>query len=364
MILDVDSAVPRLLEWGLLDAGAVVDGDVRVSSVARRNHNLRVEGGGIGGWLIKQPGPDVGSERTLRAEAAFYQLCQNQPIAAPVARFMARLRTTFPDGPILVFELLAGAEPLRRMLRDRWPDERRRLASARALGAALGTLHATFRGCEPAADPRLAALPDLPVWSLKVHRPEPALLASMTPARRRLLRIVQGESAMFDQFDAVRASWRGETMIHGDLRFDNVLVVGGASPGVRLVDWETVQVGDPAWDVGVVLQELVVRWLSGMPQAASLGALERVSSARYPLAEVKTTAGAFWAGYRSTAEVDSAGLLLRAVRFSAVRLVQTAWEDSVFDQELTSRAVLALQTGANVLADPERAISDLYALTA
>ena len=65
-MIPVDEAMPYLLERGLVDRAWVIDGALRVSSAARRNRNLRVEGPGDAGYLIKQPdGPDAGGHRTL-----------------------------------------------------------------------------------------------------------------------------------------------------------------------------------------------------------------------------------------------------------------------------------------------------------
>ena len=54
-MLDVDSAVPFLLEHGLVERDWIVNGELTLCSAARRNRNLRIEGPGGAGYLIKQP---------------------------------------------------------------------------------------------------------------------------------------------------------------------------------------------------------------------------------------------------------------------------------------------------------------------
>ncbi len=54
-MLDVDDAIPFLLEHGLVQRDWIVKGDLILRSAARRNRNLRIEGPGGAGYLIKQP---------------------------------------------------------------------------------------------------------------------------------------------------------------------------------------------------------------------------------------------------------------------------------------------------------------------
>ena len=90
-MLDVDDAAPFLLDRGLVDVGAILDGDLAIASVARRNRNLRVDCRG-GGYLLKQPGdPTEGGHATLRAEAAFYAHCHSTPAAGPMLEVLPRL---------------------------------------------------------------------------------------------------------------------------------------------------------------------------------------------------------------------------------------------------------------------------------
>ena len=66
-MLGVDNVADFLLEKGLIDTAWIIDGALTVRSAARRNRNLRVEGPGGTGFLIKQPdSPLEGGFQTLR----------------------------------------------------------------------------------------------------------------------------------------------------------------------------------------------------------------------------------------------------------------------------------------------------------
>jgi aminoglycoside phosphotransferase (APT) family kinase protein len=159
-------------------------------------------------------------------------------------------------------------------------------------------------------------------------------------------------------------------VIHGDVKSDNVLVCpadGGGGPGVevRVVDWEFVQVGDPAWDLAGALHDWLVFWTSTMPLDPALSPGEMADRADHPIETLRGAIRAFWDGYRSAsglAAAEADDRLGRAVAFSAVRLIQAALELSAEEDELPTQTVILLQVSAHLLADPRRARSGLYGL--
>jgi hypothetical protein len=68
-------------------------------------------------------------------------------------------------------------------------------------------------------------------------------------------------AALLQRLAKARTLWREEALIHGDLKWDNCLLIDAGSDGtpaaVRLVDWELGGKGDPAWDLATALQEFV-----------------------------------------------------------------------------------------------------------
>jgi hypothetical protein len=367
-MIDVDSAADYLLEKRLIDREAIIDGDLVVTSVARRNRNLRVEGPTGAGYLIKQPDdPSQGDDESLRREAAFYAFCHQEPAAAAVARVLPRLQYYDPAQPLLAVELLGGATPLWHQLSA--PEARQAFAPlARSVGGALGSLHDTFRPADPAADPRLGWLPRHLPWVMLAHKPGPQLLASISPANYQALRILQTQDRLGERLDQLRKLWQPETVIHNDVRSDNILVLPAGAPdagAVRLVDWEMVQVGDPAWDVAGLFQDLVLFWIDSMP-LANAGGVERLAAeAHCPWPAVQGALRAFWQEYARAAGLAPAEanrLLLRAVSFSAARLIQTAYEFSQSLSSMPAQSVLLLQVSANLLEDPETAQVGFYGI--
>jgi Ser/Thr protein kinase RdoA (MazF antagonist) len=375
--LDLDSAVPFLLEHGLLERDWIVDGELTLLSATRRNRNLRIEGPGGAGYLIKQPDELApAGRRTLTNEAAFYEFCQHEPAAAAVARFLPRLVLRDRDCALHALELIPGAATLAAYHLGRSPDEFP-VGASHGLGHELGTLHRVFRLPGLVDDPRLSWLSQSVPWVFSAHRrPTPAMLADLSPAGARVFQIIQSQAGLSAELDNLGRLWRHETLIHGDIKSDNILV--GVPRGrheapleaVWIVDWEFVQIGDPAWDLASALHDFLVFWTSSMPLEPDLSAEAMIDRARYPLSVLRPAIRSLWQGYRAAAglgtpenEPEADALFRRAVAFSAARLIMAAHELSLEQEELPTQAVLLLQLGVNMLADPESAQAQLYSIT-
>jgi hypothetical protein len=239
------------------------------------------------------------------------------------------------------------------------------------VGSALATVHTTFRLPGLAEDPRLGWLPHNLPWVMLVHKPGPELLATLSPANCEVLRLLQSQDGLGGRLDRLRKLWQPDTVIHGDVKADNLLYVpaaAGAGPAadeVCLVDWEMVQVGDPAWDVAGVFQDLVLLWVNSMPLTEHVGVEELAARAGQPWRVVQAALRAFWRAYERGAGLAPAAanrVLLRAVSFSAARLIQTAYEWAQSASALPVQSVLLLQVSTNLLQDPEEAQARFYGI--
>jgi Ser/Thr protein kinase RdoA (MazF antagonist) len=370
-MLNVDTAVPYLLEHGLIDAEWIVDGDLTVGCAARRNRNLRVEGPSGHGYLIKQAVDTSPARRLLLDnEVAFLEFCRGDASLAAAAKHLPTIMFCDRDHSVHAMKLIAGAKTLQSHYREHnagaFP-----LTASRALGRALGTLHSALRLSRHGTSPRWAWLPSQLPGALQYQRPSPSALAILSTAGARALRILHEHTELEDRLGRLRSLWQADSVIHGDIKFDNILVrSAGKDPdaglvNVWIVDWESARVGDPAWDVAGALNDYLIFWTASMPISPTLTAEEMVDQARYPLEILRGAIRAFWEGYQRGVELDGADadrVLRRAVLYSAARLVQTAYELSASEDEIPAQAVILLQLSANLLAQPEIGQVHLYGI--
>ncbi len=303
-MLNVDNVAPFLLDRKLIPVSWIIDGDLIVRSVARRNRNLRIEGPEGAGYFVKQAeSPAFDGIGALSGEAAFHRFCQEDPAIGLVRRFIPRLLDVEGAEDVLLFDLIAGSLSLR----DCWkaPESRELAAtSCRALGQALGRFHGVFRPMHLEREARLAWLADSLPWVFGISRPGPGMLADLSPANHEALRILQTQGDLADALDRLRGVWRAETVIHGDIRMDNIMVRAPReadvtrTPELWITDWEMVQYGDPAWDLAGAFQDFLVLWVSTMPFTDKMTEDEKIARALVPLDILRRGSRALWSGYR------------------------------------------------------------------
>jgi aminoglycoside phosphotransferase (APT) family kinase protein len=363
MVLTTIDVLPYLRQRGLLDAAEVVDGGVTVTEAARRNSNFRVKRRAGSGYLVKQAVAE-GAHHTLFCEASVRSFLQIDARAASLRVSLPSMVHYEPEDALLVFDLVEGARSLWECS-EAPPTGSSMAAIGAYVGRVLADLHRSCRAADLSGDEQLAMLPQVAPFILWAHKPGPEILASISPANYQTLRIVQNEGSLSRHLDRLRKDWRVETLVHGDVKSDNLLFVDGPSQRLVLVDWELAHFGDPAWDVGSALHDLLSFWVYSMPVTCELAPEDMIARARHPIADMQRAQRELWSAYRAAAAIEPAhttGLLLRCVRYCAARLVQSAFESSQGQVALSNYPVMMLQVAANMFADPERAAVHLLGI--
>jgi aminoglycoside phosphotransferase (APT) family kinase protein len=348
-MLSERQVVDRLIELRLVSPATIVAGDLAVHDASRRNRNFKVVSDGAPSFLVKQ-GFGAEGRATLTNEAAVYRVLASG--GPDLVRHVPQFHGWDPDHAMLVLELVESAHSLtEHQARGRFSQQ-----VARSVGRALGALHAI--PVEP-NDPT-GLYPTAP-FALSVHRPEVSWLRDISEANIELIKLLQGAPGLPELLDELRASWQPHSIVHNDYKSENCMVVrgrGGRGTGIRLVDWESAGVGDPGWDAGSVFGDYLASWLASIPITGQDPPERFPELARFPLERMRPALRAFWEAY-----VGAAGLtpmegdqrLVQAARFSATRLLQTAFEQTQAGSRLTGTTMCLLQVAVNILRRPHEA---------
>ena len=188
----------------------------------------------------------------------------------------------------------------------------------------------------------------------------------MTEGQVEIVKLLQNEEYPV-LLQRLSSEWKATTLIHFDLKYDNLLVV--ASPEkttIKIIDWELAAWGDPGWDVGCIFGAYLGSWLFYMPIMIGIPADWSLELARYPIERLQPAIRTFWASYvrgMQLSAIEANQLLFQAVKYSAARLVQTAYEAMEAASQLTTGTVGALQVGMNVMKRPGDAIRTLLGIS-
>jgi aminoglycoside phosphotransferase (APT) family kinase protein len=299
--------------------------------------------------VVKQAGPR--SALTLQRESEVLRLLADAPaLNQQVPTVVHEDR----DMALLVLRSPGGGLDWREHHRSgRFP-----IAPARALGRSLAALHG-LHACGlqgPAESDR--------TWGLTITDPSHELMLGLSSAAQDLVARLQANPAITERLERVRDGGGYDTLVHGDLRWDNCLAF--ASPGSRrrtrvlLVDWELAGRGESALDVGSVLAEYLSAWVGSIPIVEMSDPGRLLSHAKYPLGHMHKAIDAFWSAYQGATALPPT--LSRVMEMAAVRILETAIEYAQMISAPSAHLVTLLQLADNVLQQPERAALILLGL--
>jgi Ser/Thr protein kinase RdoA (MazF antagonist) len=353
VILSARNVADYLINRGIMSRDVLVDGDYAATDSTRRNRNFRVVAGREPGFFVKQVSDwDRLSLETLEREAKFYWLAWNDPSFQSVSQWLPRFHSYEPARHILVIELVKGGEDMgsRQRRLARFPE-----AAGALAGEVIGRFHdATQAVIGTDAD---AHFPEHVPWVLTTPEQPPDSLPS-EGSLQELLAIVRAYPELSDGLAEARRAWTTESLVHGDLKWENLILTGDddGPVGLKVIDWELVHRGDPAWDVGALFQAYLNYWVFTMPAAPDSNAADLVRKAPWRIESMQPAMRALWRSYTEARKLeDPRAFLRRSLMFAACRLLQTAYESVQYAPRLTPHAVLLLQLSANTLKDPDDA---------
>ncbi|HEX4496935.1 MAG TPA: phosphotransferase [Thermoanaerobaculia bacterium] len=364
MYLTASNLAHNLLAQGLITAESVVDGDFTVIEAGRRNRNFKLIRQKSPGLFIKQvQSTATEAAMTLQREAVFYQQLQSRPAFAPLADLAPRFVAFDPPTCALVVELLPQAKSLTEyhFQQGDFPE-----SVGELIGHALGVVHS--QPARIAAEPADAAIfPRRLPWILTVDPYTLAPLGQLGNVGQQMAALLQQQPAFFRQLLALQYEWRWDSIIHGDVKWDNLVIFEDADgqPAFRIVDWELVDLGDASWDVGAVFATYLSFWVMTVPLAPGQPTEQAFLDAAPRLAGMQAPLRRFWRTYsdvRGFRPGDERRYLERCLRFCAARLVLAVFEYLYNAQQVNLNALAMLQVSHNIFVAPDRAAAELLGL--
>jgi len=364
MYLTAQNLFFYLRDFGLASADDVVDGGFGVVELGRRNRNFMVLRPGAGSLFVKQV-PTVMPETvlSLRREAACAQLALDG--GGALGSVAPRLRRFDPARHVLVFDGFEHSEPLTALVRrlGALPEGlagrmARTLAACHLQTAAAGSLV-----------PVASVLPAEVPWVFRMGEQAETLMPAMAGGTRQVVDAIRATPELLYGMAALGAEWRRVALMHGDLKWENVLVVGpnDGERELRIIDWELADLGEPLWDVGGMLCSFLQYWLLNLSPAQTANPLDPAAATPVRLDDVRRASAEFWAAYVDATRDGlpvTGEMVPRTGRLAGARLVLLAFELLQHTQPaITPHAALCLHLARWLMADPRRAMADLLGIS-
>lgn len=356
-MLTAHEVVPYLLSRSLVTPQCVVEGNVAVVDISRRNHNFKIISP-AGCYLLKQA---VGLDRveTVAREASIHQMLSLETATNGFVRYLPKFHAYDAEQHILILEFVKDAETVREQ------HGRAGRASAHTAEQVADALAALHRVSSVNVDPNWEAL-TLRLPALSLHRPDLMIFRTVSSARVEFVKIIQRQRKLGELLDKLREEWKSDVFIHGDVRGDNILIPAQPASGrkcwLKIVDFEYACKGDPAWDVGSVFAEYLSYWFFSFPFIGGARPDRFLGLAGCPLEKVQPLIRSFWLRYVFSMGLEkwkSDYLLLRAVKYCGARLLHMALETTYASNSIAANQICLLQVGTNVLLQPEEAAVEL-----
>lgn len=365
MILSAPVLVHYLLERGFISADSVVDGGLLIEEVPRRNNNFKIVDRSGRGFFLKQVRRwDAESIRTLQSEAQCYALPAKQADFADLAGIMPKFHSYDQRRSVLATELLRNAETV---AEHHFRNESFPVDVAGQLAHAFGNCHRKIKA--KSYDELTAIFPRRTPWVLALHQMTPHMFPELSGANYQLLGIVKQFPEYGRELDRLRAEWRFETLVHGDIKWDNCLLCanGDGKRSLKIIDWELADWSDSCWDIAAIFNAYLSFWVQSLPAHGAQDAEILMAQTRYPVDNMQPAMRVFWQTYcdrLGAASKKRRELLERTVRYCGARMIQSAFESLQFAQQLNQGVILLLQASLNVLTKPAEAARDLLGIEA
>jgi thiamine kinase-like enzyme len=368
--INIDNITPYLLEKGLIDIDSIIDGDLKIIDSSRKNRNIKILRNKGTSYILKQPHINQTiSILDFEKESQLYNIIEKQFVQ--VKGTMPRLIYFDSKEHIQVIEYITNGQTLSEYLygmsEKELEDSFLKTIFGR-LGKTMASYHSSFEGQINNNSLLFLSKRVIPP-PFFLSRPSPQMFSTLSTANLQLLKVIQQYPELYEFLESLIEEWRIQTLTHGDLKWDNVIMSFDKDNkhlfDIKIIDWETADLGDPAWDIAGIFQDFIKFWLFSLPMTGKETSLNLVSSSKVLLSCMQGSMRSFWHEYATSINNETEitnELLRRSTRYCAARLIQSAYELLQSSSRMVNTAVYMIQISANIFQSIDNAILYLYGI--
>jgi thiamine kinase-like enzyme len=368
MILTGTNINHYLFDKGYVEVEDFVKGDFSVHPTSHRNNSFFINRDKKANSLfIKQlQAFEVDKIETMKTEATCYWLANNETAYSNLKQFLPKYYDFDYLNHVLILENLSGYESLYEFYHKhrKFPLE---IAEKHAelLASFQKNIFETIKDSQ----------------SFKLFRkmqPMVFQLASSqhrfwadtaNKAEQKMIQLITQNADYQVLISKIKDDWEATSLTHNDIKPLNFLINSDCfeqkNYSLRLIDWETADIGDPCWDVAAVFQSYLFFWIYAEPLAGNPYA-EQFTKYGFELEEMQPSIRRFWKTYcelMGFTKDESERKLLKSTNFCAMKLIHTCFETTPTSKDgLSPHAARMLQLSLNILKNPKESIKELFSL--
>jgi Phosphotransferase enzyme family len=333
-----------------------------------RNFNLLVTAPGSAPILVKQEAPDVQGNQSgaLFTEWQLQQLIAQHPALAELSHFMPKVLHVDRPNSIVVNHFWADYYDMQ----DYYDDEDQEYdpGIARELGQKLALVHrSTYSSTWQEPLETSLGSPANPGRKVarRLNRIHSGIFAVTPIDCLRFYKLYQQYPSLAAAVEQLAQNYQACCLVHNDLKLNNLLIHHSpATDGrIRLIDWESARWGDPAVDLGNLINSYLQLWLENLVVSSELSINESLQLAIVPLSSLQPLLFSLFDSYRQTFPTifaDQPNFLARILQYTGLSLIRRIEviidDDRVFD----NRSVAMLQVAKQLLCSPTTFITTIF----
>lgn len=346
-----------LMDKGYLNPQSIVAGKYIVSQTSSRNSIFKITHGEPSGLFVKQlMDMDVQNIYLMQKDATVHYLIHNDSNFKKTATYLPKYYGYDPKENVFVTEYFPEAQNLYQL---KVQQRKITLSQANQIAEILNSFHFDLSD-QINENPSLQFFSHIVPWILNMgnkHIPDHLHPTNPVPS------LIKKQSGIVKHLRRLRENWKGNSLIHGDVKWVNFIDNDPKSDnGLKLIDWEIADIGDPLWDVAGVFQSFLSFWTYSFDNQnfsfKKLNGLEDVD-----MKSMLPALHKFWNRYSELQSFDKdekIEKLILIIKYTAARLFQTAYETNMAHEKLQPGSLRIIQLGQHMLDKPEELAKELF----
>jgi hypothetical protein len=373
-VLNIDNVLEYLKQQQVCSSDQLLTEPVKSKQDKNNTIHLTVNTSGNNSYIVTQEHLQADGDMSLRPkyEYLLYKLIPNFSELELIQAFIPEIVKLDSENSIIAIKYLSNQLSLSEFYQrnDNYPTQ-----IATFLGNHIARFHRlTFNKLEYkkflVQHTGNEHLGDKPNLLRTLERIGPGIFSDICSDGIEFFKLYQRFPSLHQAVVELDNSYRSTCLIHGYLRLSRYFLENQeditTSTQVKLTNWEKLNWGDPAFDLGVLTANYLQLWLDSIYIDSDTDLKLALSLATCPLEKIQPSLNALLQGYLAEfPEIihEKPDFINRVVQFAGLNLIKFIQYSVERREPFSNGDICTLQVARNLLCQPEQSISTVFGNT-